>query len=114
MKESLLENAPYFLNLARIEDIKESVSFESQGFVPVLVAEESFFLDLRGILQEDLQKELIEKEIQEASRLLQEGEKKLNNEGFRKNAREEIIEEIEERVASAKTKLAKLEVMRGL
>lgn len=111
LQSGFRENASYFLNLARLESISEYEGVLTQGVVSLLVEEKTFFLDLQGALSEDRQKEMVEKETKEALKILQEGEKKLNNEGFRKNAKEEVVAEIEERVNLAQLKLKKLQAM---
>lgn len=96
------------IKLANIETIT-FVTEKTEGSVSYVVKSDEFFVPLSGLIDADAEREKMVKELEYARGFLISVEKKLSNEKFVANAKENVLAAERQKLADAKAKIETLE-----
>lgn len=110
VEELLREYQSYIMRLARVESIEQIGAEEKipQAAVAV-VSEAEIFIPLEGLIDIELEKKRLQKEVDRLQGQIGGLEKKLSNEGFLKKAPEHVVNQEKEKLANFRAKLEKLQ-----
>jgi len=110
-EDMLHEHAHYLQQLGNIESIRE---FESENDLKstatAVVDNVELFLPLAGLIDLEIEKQRMKKEIDRITSQIQGLEKKLSNENFLAKAPEKVVQQEKEKLSNFKQKLNKLHI----
>ncbi|MDX1440725.1 MAG: class I tRNA ligase family protein, partial [Rubricoccaceae bacterium] len=105
------ENRAYVERLAGVDDLTVGVDIaKPPASAAVVVEGHEVFVPLAGMIDLDVERERLQKEIDQKEGFLGSVERKLANEGFVSNAPEAVVEKERQKAADARIELEKLRV----
>ncbi len=109
-KQTLVnEHAQYIKRLAKVRDVTVSSNIERPKFsASAVVSGDEIFVPLEGLIDINVEKKRLEKEIQRFEEMLAETERKLGDENFISRASKEIVEKERQKCENFKATLEKL------
>lgn len=103
------EHAQYLKRLAKVKDVIVASNIERPKFsASAVISGDEIFVPLEGLIDINVERKRLEKEIQRFEKMLAETERKLSNENFISKAPKEIIEMERQKYENFKTTLEKL------
>jgi valyl-tRNA synthetase len=103
------EHSHYIKKLAKVKDVIVGSNIKRPKFsASAVIAGDEIFIPLEDLIDIDVEKKRLEKEIQRFQEMLAETEKKLSNENFISRAPKEIVEKERQKYENFKTTLEKL------
>ena len=103
------QNLAYIKNLAKVDSVQIEKSMEKpEASATAVFGQNQVHVLLKGIIDFDEERKRLKKEIQKIEKEIIGSNKKLSNQGFLKNAPEEVIEKVRSKVDDLNTKMDKL------
>jgi valyl-tRNA synthetase len=107
--ETILRNAAYIQNLAKVQSLKTGSSMQKpEASVTAVVGENQVHVIMKGLLDFEEEKKRLRKEISKVEKEIQFSERKLSNDDFIGKAPQEIVDSVKEKVEGMRLQLEKL------